>query len=109
MAKMTPEQEAAYALDFGVARSDLPPEAQLAYDRLVEQRARARAQALVSQTDAKAVSAPVVMPRWVAAMGTAIFALIVQGIGVVLLPYAFTRWQPGTPQWPVVVRSSVWS
>jgi len=27
MAKMTPEQEAAYALDFGVARSGLPPEA----------------------------------------------------------------------------------
>lgn len=21
-----------------------------------------------------------------------------------LLPYAFTHWQPGTPQWPVVVR-----
>jgi hypothetical protein len=39
MAKMTPEQEAAYALDFGVARSDLPLGAQLAYDQLVEQRA----------------------------------------------------------------------
>jgi hypothetical protein len=23
---------------------------------------------------------------------------------VVLLPYAFTRWQPGTSPWPVVVR-----
>ncbi len=43
MAKMTPEQEAAYALDFGVARSDLPKDA-LAYDRLAGQRARARAQ-----------------------------------------------------------------
>ena len=75
MAKMTPEQEAAYALDFGVARSDLPPEAQLAYDRLVEQRARARAQAPVAQADAEATSAPVVMPRWVAAVGTAVFAL----------------------------------
>jgi hypothetical protein len=40
MAKMPPEREAAYALDFGVARSDLLPDAQLAYDRLVEQRAR---------------------------------------------------------------------
>lgn len=104
MAKMTPEQEAAYALDFGVARSDLPPEAQLAYDRLVEQRARARAQAPVARADAKAISAPVAMPRWVAGLGTAVFALIVQGAGVVLLPYAFTRWQPGTPPWPVVVR-----
>jgi hypothetical protein len=101
---MTPEQEAAYALDLGVARSGLPPEAQLAYDRLVEQRARARAQAPVAQADAAATSAPVAMPRWVAALGTAVFALIVQGAGVVLLPYAFTRWQPGTPQWPVVVR-----
>lgn len=42
MPRMTPEQEAAYALDFGVARSDLPEEVQLAYDRLAEQRARAR-------------------------------------------------------------------
>ena len=95
---------AAYALDFGVARSGLPPEAQLAYDRLVEQRACARAQAPVSQTPDGPASAPVAMPRWAAALGTAVFALIVQGAGVVLLPYAFTRWQPGTPPWPVVVR-----
>jgi hypothetical protein len=33
MKNMTPEQEARYALDFGVARSDLPEDAQLAYDR----------------------------------------------------------------------------
>ena len=49
MPKMTPGQEAEYALDFGVARSDLPEEAQLAYDRLAEQRARARAQALLDR------------------------------------------------------------
>lgn len=41
MAKMAREQEAAYALGFGVARNGLPPDAQLAYDRLLEQRARA--------------------------------------------------------------------
>jgi hypothetical protein len=103
MAKMTPEQEAAYALNFGVARSDLPPEAQLAYDRLVEQQARAAASAPVPPADSEATSAPVTMPRWVAALGTAVFALIVQGAGVVLLPYAFTRWQPGTPPWPMVI------
>jgi hypothetical protein len=34
MAKMTPEQEATYALDHGVARSSLSMPAQLAYDRL---------------------------------------------------------------------------
>ena len=38
MVKMTPEQEAEYALGFGVARSELPRAAQEAYDRLVEQR-----------------------------------------------------------------------
>jgi hypothetical protein len=38
MVKMTPDQEAEYALSFGVARSDLPQPAQLAYDRMVEQR-----------------------------------------------------------------------
>ena len=41
MPGMTPEQEAIYALESGVARSDLPWDAQLAYDRLVAQRARA--------------------------------------------------------------------
>jgi protein-S-isoprenylcysteine O-methyltransferase Ste14 len=61
------------------------------------------AQAPVSQTSAGATSAPVAMPRWVAAVGTAVFALIVQGAGVVLLPYAFTHWQPGTPPWPTGV------
>jgi len=49
MPKMTPEQEAAYALGFGVARSDLPEEAQLAYDRLIEQRARQIAPAPLAQ------------------------------------------------------------
>jgi protein-S-isoprenylcysteine O-methyltransferase Ste14 len=105
MAKMTPEQEAAYALDFGVARSDLPPDAQLAYDRLAQQRARAAAAAPVGHPDAAAASAAVTMPRWAAALGTAIFALIAQGGGVVLLPYAFTHWQPATPSWPLVVRA----
>ncbi len=104
MARMTPEQEAAYALRWGTARSGLPPEAQLAYDGLVEQQARAAASAPVPPADAVATSPPVTMPRWVAAIGTAVFALVVQGGGVVLLPYAFTRWQPGTPPWPVVVR-----
>jgi len=70
MAKMTPEQEASYALDFGVARSDLPPDAQLAYDRLVTQPAHAAPTAPVSWADAGA-ACPVVLPRWVAAVGTA--------------------------------------
>lgn len=36
--KMTPEQEAAYALDFGVSRDDLKPDVQLLYDRQLEAR-----------------------------------------------------------------------
>lgn len=104
MAKMTPEQEAAYALRWGVARSGLPPQAQLAYDRLVQQQARAAVSAPVRPARGETTGAPVTMPRWAAALGTAVFALIVQGAGVVLLPYAFTHWQPGIPPWPVVVR-----
>jgi len=45
---MTPEQEARYALNWEVAKSDLSKDAQLAYDRLVEQRARADGQVPVS-------------------------------------------------------------
>jgi protein-S-isoprenylcysteine O-methyltransferase Ste14 len=105
MAKMTPEQEAAYALRWGIARSGLPPDAQLAYDRLVEQQARAAASAPVPPAGAEAARSPVILPRWVAAVGTALVFLIGQGTAVVLLPYAFTHWQPGTPSWPVVVRA----
>jgi hypothetical protein len=36
---MTPEQEAAYALNFGVSRSDLGMAAQVEYDRLSKERA----------------------------------------------------------------------
>jgi hypothetical protein len=35
MARMTPAEEARYALAWGTARSDLKPEAQAEYDRLV--------------------------------------------------------------------------
>ena len=105
MAKMTPEQEAAYALRWEIARSDLPPEAQLAYDRLVEQQARAAASAPVTPAGAKAASGPVILPRWAAAVGTALVFLIAQGTAVVLLPYAFTHWQPGTPPWPATARA----
>jgi protein-S-isoprenylcysteine O-methyltransferase Ste14 len=105
MAKMTPEQEAAYAVDFGVARGDLPPDAQFAYDRLLEERARVRAAAPVSREDAEAVSGRATLPRWAAGVGTALVFLMGQGGGVVLLPYAFTRWEPGSPPWPVAVRA----
>jgi protein-S-isoprenylcysteine O-methyltransferase Ste14 len=105
MTKMTPEQEARYALDFGVARSDLPAEAQHAYDRLVEERAHAAARAPDSPADRKTASAPVILPRWAAAVGTVLVFLFGQGTAVVLLPYAFTHWQQGMPPWPVVVRA----
>jgi protein-S-isoprenylcysteine O-methyltransferase Ste14 len=65
---------------------------------------RAAASAPVRSADAEATNAAVTMPRWAAAIGTAVFALIVQAGGVVLLSYAFTRWQPGTPPWPLVIR-----
>ena len=103
MAKMTPEDEASYALAFGVARGDLPSDAQLAYDRLVEQQARAASTGPVSRAGGGATSGQVILPRWAAATGTALVFLVGQGGGVVLLPYAFTRWQPGTPPWPVAV------
>jgi hypothetical protein len=110
MAKMTPEQEAAYALRWGIARGGLPPDAQLAYARLVEQQARAAASAPAPPADGEAASAHVTMPRWAAALGTAVFALIAQGAGVVLLPYAFTpTGSQACPSGPWWCGSSVWS
>jgi protein-S-isoprenylcysteine O-methyltransferase Ste14 len=104
MAKMTPEQEAAYALGFGVARSDLPPDAQLAYDRLVEQRAHAATLPPATRLSADADSRRVITPKWVAIAGTALFVLIGPPTLDVLVPYEFTRWQPGAP-YPLAVRA----
>jgi protein-S-isoprenylcysteine O-methyltransferase Ste14 len=101
MPRMTPEQEAGYALDHGIARGDLRVEAQLAYDHLAEQRATAAAQA--PSRSLLQDSRVLVLPRWAAVLATAVFALVAQGGGVVLLPYAITRWQPGTPRWPEAV------
>lgn len=36
--RLTPEEEAAYSLGYGVARADLKPQVQAAYDRLLEER-----------------------------------------------------------------------
>jgi protein-S-isoprenylcysteine O-methyltransferase Ste14 len=102
--KMTPEQEAAYALDFGVARSDLPEDAQLSYDRLAERRARANSPAPVSQADKGAASGPVIMPRWAAAVVTALSFPAGPGLVVVLLPWLITHWQSGAA-YPVAVRA----
>jgi protein-S-isoprenylcysteine O-methyltransferase Ste14 len=104
VARMTPEQEARYALDFGVAKSDLPKDAQLAYDRLAEHRARAGIQAPVSPADDEAASRHVTMPKWVAAAGTALSFPMGPGLVVVLVPWLITRWQAGAP-YPAVVRA----
>jgi len=49
--KLTPEQEAAYALDYGVSKADLNPAVRAEYDRLLaERRARRRARAAPDQT-----------------------------------------------------------
>jgi hypothetical protein len=56
MAKLTPEQEARYALAYNVSRSDLPAAAQLEYDRLKadqEREAAARASLLEHQKQAR--------------------------------------------------------
>lgn len=102
MAKMTAEQEARYALDFGIARSDLPEDAQLAYDRLAKLRARAPTPAADSQADAE--DRRVIMPKWVAAAGTALF-IPLDGLGLVLLPWLLTHYQPGAPPYPLAVRT----
>lgn len=98
MTKMTPEQEAAYALDFGVARPGLREDAQLAYDRLAEQRARAPRPV----PPAAPGNRPVIMPRWVSAAGTVLFFPAI-GLGLVLLPWLITQYHPGTPPWPAAV------
>jgi hypothetical protein len=40
--RLTPEQEAAYALGYGLSRADLKPEVQAEYDRLLAERRAGR-------------------------------------------------------------------
>jgi protein-S-isoprenylcysteine O-methyltransferase Ste14 len=101
MAKMTPEQEAAYALRWGVARSDLPPDAQLAYDRLAKQQAPAGTPPLAAPASDYAT-----MPRWVSAVITAVSAPVGgPGLILVLFPWLITHFQTGAPLWPLAVRA----
>jgi protein-S-isoprenylcysteine O-methyltransferase Ste14 len=106
MAEMTPEQQAESAPDHGAARSDLPQDAPLAFDFLAEERARARGQAPASRADAEPARNYDTMPRWVSAVTTAVLG-IPAGLGfiLVLLPWLITRFQAGTPPWPVAVRA----
>jgi protein-S-isoprenylcysteine O-methyltransferase Ste14 len=101
MVKMTPEQEAAYALRWGVARSDLPPDAQLAHDRQVKQQAPAGTPPLAAPA-----SGYVTMPRWVSAVITAVPGTAGgPGLILVLFPWLITHFQTGAPQWPLAVRA----
>lgn len=56
MPKMTPEQEARYALDYNLDRKTLPASAREAYDRLLEQRRSGEPPEPVSRADAEAAS-----------------------------------------------------
>ena len=55
MPNMTPEQEAAYALDYNTSRGSLSEAGQEAYDRLLEQRRSGELPEPVSLADAEAV------------------------------------------------------
>ena len=79
MAKITPEQDAAYALRFGVARSSLSAEAQIIYDRLAEQPKPSQSPALPPLRDAEAAGSQVAMPRLASAAVTVL--ILSQGAG----------------------------
>jgi protein-S-isoprenylcysteine O-methyltransferase Ste14 len=98
MANNLPEQEAANALRRGIDRSDLPPDTQLAYDRLVKQQAAAGTPPPPKPADDYAT-----MPRWVSAVRTTLSFPFGPGIILVLFPWLITHFQTGTPPWPSAV------
>jgi protein-S-isoprenylcysteine O-methyltransferase Ste14 len=69
----------------------------------VERRTRPLTPAAGTQPGAEAASGPPNMPRWVAAVGTALF-LPLTGLGIVLVPWWMTHWQEGAP-YPLAVRA----
>ena len=101
MVKMTAEQEAQYALDFGVARSGLTEDAQLAYDRLAEQSTRTSPGGCLRGGRRGS-------PRHHARAGCRCgnrAVLPLDGLGLVLLPWLMTRYQPGAHPYPLAVRA----
>jgi protein-S-isoprenylcysteine O-methyltransferase Ste14 len=79
----------------------LPEDAQLAYGRLVEQRTRAG-----TPPPPEPGGSYVAMPRWVSvAITTALGIPGGPGIILVLFPWLITRFQAGTPPWPLAVRA----
>ena len=44
------------------------------------------------------------MPKWVAAVGTVLF-IPLDGLGLVLLPWLITQYQPGAHPYPLAVRA----
>jgi hypothetical protein len=74
MAKMTPEQEASYALNYGSERKSLSPAGQEAYDRLLERRGRGEPDPPVSIADAEAAARAVMQDaKQALAMGRRVF------------------------------------
>lgn len=95
MTNMTPEQEAAKALDLEVVQSDLPDDAQLAYDRLVEQRTQARAPQLPEPA-----GSCITILRWVGRHHCGARHSRGPGLILVLFPWLTTHFETGTPPWP---------
>lgn len=103
MVKMSPEQEAEYALEFGVARGNLSTEAQLAYDHLTEQRLRAGVPSTQSRAGAAASGPRETASKWNAIVASALLFPLGPGIGAVLIPWVITQWREGAP-YPVALR-----
>ncbi|MGA7172512.1 MAG: isoprenylcysteine carboxylmethyltransferase family protein [Candidatus Dormiibacterota bacterium] len=104
MVKISPQQEAEYALKFGVSRDKLPAEAQLAYDHLTEQRLRAGFPTSRSQSDAGAPRSREAASKWTAILASALLFPLGPGIGAVLIPWAITHWREAAP-YPVALRA----
>jgi anti-sigma factor RsiW len=112
MAEMMPEQEARYALNLGVARSDLSEDAQQAYDRLAEQRTRAETSAPVTSSlldRVKAIGTLLVgiaaIISGIAAIGALIFSSLSIGATENQLRIAeqgqiTDRYNAGSAHWP---------
>jgi hypothetical protein len=82
---MTPEQEAEFALTYGVDRSDLPESAQLAYDRLAEERNRAAPAPPASRADAEPSSSRITVPLSRRMLPSIVLATIGIVLGIISL------------------------
>jgi protein-S-isoprenylcysteine O-methyltransferase Ste14 len=92
--EITPERRAFATLFLGSPRSSLPADIRPVYDRIAKDHPELTP--VIGHDD---VGRRAIMSRWAAVLGSVLLVLFL-GLGLVLVPWLITGYQPGAAPWP---------